>query len=77
MATVPEKNNSPKKRLDNYFKYSAVGIQMAAVIFLLTWAGVKLDDYFSLKFPAFTLILSFISVIAAIYYLIKETKPGK
>lgn len=46
---------------------------MAAIIGLGTYGGVKLDELLGLKkFPAFTLILSLLSVFAAIYYFIKD-----
>lgn len=64
--------NSPKKPLDNYIRYSSMGIQMGATIFLMTWAGVKLDAYLHLKFPAFTLLFALSSVAGVMYYFIKQ-----
>ncbi|CAN5369617.1 hypothetical protein BH11BAC2_BH11BAC2_02510 [soil metagenome] len=64
--------NSPKKRLDNYVRYSAMGLQMGAIIFLLTYAGIKLDAYLHLSFPAFTLFLALFSVVAALWYFIRD-----
>jgi len=43
---------------------------MGAVIFVATWAGVKLDDYLDLKIPVFTLLFSLLSVVLAMYYFI-------
>ena len=79
MPTNPENSNSSKKKqLNLYTRFSAIGIQMAAFIFLLTWAGVKLDDLVQFKFPVFTLVLSMFSVVGAIRFLIRETgKMGK
>ncbi len=76
MASEAPKN-SPKKPLDNYIRYSSMGIQMGATIFLLTWAGVKLDQYLALKFPAFTLFFALFSVAGVLYYFIKKisSKP--
>ena len=73
MPTNPEKSNSKKKQLNLYARFSAIGFQMAAFIFLLTWAGVKLDDFVQFKIPVFTLVLSLFSVVGAIWFLIKET----
>ncbi len=64
--------NSPKKPLDNYIRYSSMGIQMGATIFLMTWAGVKIDAYLHLKFPAFTLLFALSSVTGALYYFIRQ-----
>jgi hypothetical protein len=49
-----------------------MGLQMGAIIFLLTMGGVKLDHYFSLKFPVFTIVLALFSVFAALWYFIKD-----
>ena len=79
MPTNPENSNSSKKKqLNIYTRFSAIGIQMAAFIFLLTWAGTKLDDLVKFKIPVFTLVLSLFSVVGAIWFLIRETgKMGK
>ena len=69
-----EKPQNPKKqRLTNAGKYSAMTFQMAAIIALGVWGGLKLDEYFCLKkFPAFTISLSLLSVVASIYFVIKD-----
>lgn len=64
--------NSPKKRLDNYIRFSAMGLQMGATIFLLTWLGVKLDAWLQLRFPAFTLFFALFSVAAVLVYFIRQ-----
>lgn len=64
--------NSPKKRLDNYLRFSAMGLQMGATIFLLTWLGVKLDAWLQLRFPAFTLFFALFSVTAVLVYFIRQ-----
>ena len=71
MPTNPEKSNSKKKQLNDYTRYSAIGIQMAAIIFLSTWGGVKLDAYLGLKTPIFTLIFSILSVVLSLYFFIR------
>ena len=69
--------SSRKKPLDNYARYGAMGLQMGAIIFLLSWAGVKLDAWLHMKFPVFTLVLALFSVFAALWYFIKEFLPKK
>ena len=64
--------NSPKKQLDNYVRFSAMGLQMGGTIFLMTWAGMKLDAWLQLKFPAFTLLFALFSVAGVLYYFIKQ-----
>lgn len=69
----PEKNLQKKKLspLKVYAKYSAIAFQMAAIILLGLWGGMKIDDYFALSNPVFTVILTFLSFGAALYYLFK------
>jgi hypothetical protein len=72
-----QQKNSPKKPLNNYVRFSAMGLQMAAIMLLLTWIGIKLDSYFNLKFPIFTLVLACFSVVASLWYFIREFLPKK
>jgi hypothetical protein len=55
-----------------YAKYSGMAIQMAIIITLGTFGGLKLDEYLTLQFPIFTLILSVSSVVIAVYLAIKD-----
>ena len=64
--------NSPKKQLDSYVRFSAMGLQMGATIFIMTWLGIQLDEYLTLKFPAFTLTSALLSVTGVLYYFIKQ-----
>lgn len=78
MQTNPQTPEpSRKKPLENLARYSAMGFQMGATIFLGAWAGIKLDKYFNTSFPVFTLLLICISVFAAIYFVIKDLLPKK
>ena len=74
-----QQNQEPsrKKPLENFARYSAMGFQMGATIFLGAWAGIKLDEYFKTSFQVFTLLLICISVFAAIYFVIKDFLPKK
>ncbi len=76
MSSAPLKN-SPKKRLENYTRYSAMGLQMGATIFLFTYGGIKLDHYLNLKIPVFTLTLSLFSVTGVLWYFIRDFLPKK
>lgn len=66
------KLKNPKKSLNDYAKYSSIAFQMVAIILLGTFLGVKLDDWLSINKPVFTLLFSVISVILAIYYVVKD-----
>ena len=61
-----------KKALENYAKYSSIAIQMLAIILLGVFGGIKIDEWLNLQFPVFALILSILSVILAIFYVIKD-----
>jgi len=45
---------------------------MGVIIFLGVFGGMKLDKWLKLKIPVFTLLLSLVSVISAIYFVIKD-----
>ncbi|NCP53366.1 MAG: AtpZ/AtpI family protein [Flavobacteriales bacterium] len=64
--------NKPKKQLNNYALYSGLAIQMFVIIGIGTFIGVKLDAHFTNKHNLFTIILSLLSVILAIIYVIKR-----
>ncbi len=71
-----QKKNNQKDKLNksfkSYAKYSGIAFQMAAIIFLGTWGGYKLDQYFNFESHVLTLILSILSVFLAIYITIKD-----
>jgi F0F1-type ATP synthase assembly protein I len=46
--------------------------QMAITIFLGVWGGMKLDEKFPQQKPLFTLVLSLLGVVVAIYMVIKD-----
>lgn len=66
------KNQSPQKQPNNYLKYSNMAIQMAAIIGIGCWGGYKLDQYYANKTPVFTIILSLVSIFAALYVTLKD-----
>lgn len=71
--------DQPKKKLlKNYAKYSSIGFQMIVIISAGAFGGYKLDEYLELNFPVFTLVLTVLAVVLAIYYSIKDfIKPRK
>ncbi len=58
--------------LKSYAKYSGIAFQMAAIIFIGTFGGYKLDEYFGFEKHIITLVLSLLSVVLAIYIVIKD-----
>jgi len=67
-----DKNNQKKKHISNYGKYSSIAFQMLAIILLGVWGGVKIDEWLEMSIPVFTIILSLLSVVLAIYSVVKD-----
>ncbi|MBK9414270.1 MAG: AtpZ/AtpI family protein [Bacteroidetes bacterium] len=69
-------SNSTKKKLPEdrnaIMRYASMGTQMMVIIGLGVFGGVKLDEYLGWKIPVCTLVLSLLSVSAAIYLSIKD-----
>jgi F0F1-type ATP synthase assembly protein I len=66
---IPQEN---KNQMKSYAKYTGIAFQMAAIMALGVWGGIQLDKIFSLQFPVFTLVLTLLSVVLAIYSVIRE-----
>lgn len=74
--TKPEKDKNHSERLkkgvNQFAKYSGLAFQMGGVIFITVWGGQKLDEITASKTPVFTIVLSLLGVIGAIYVAIKD-----
>ena len=75
------KNQNPKNSLNFYAKYSSIAFQMIAIILIGVFGGLKLDQLIKLPFPLFTVVFSLLSVVLAMYYVVKDllktNKPKK
>lgn len=58
--------------MNNYIKYTQMGFQMAIIITLGAFGGKKLDEYYQLQKPIFTIILSLLSIAVALYVALKD-----
>ncbi|GIV29163.1 MAG: hypothetical protein KatS3mg028_0229 [Bacteroidia bacterium] len=58
--------------MNNYIKYTQIGFQMAIVITLGAFGGKKLDEYFQMNTPVWTIVLSLLSIAAALYLALKD-----
>lgn len=65
-------NRQVNKGLHNFARYSGMAFQMAGIILITTFGGVKLDKLTGWKTPVFTIILSLLGVFAAIYISIRD-----
>jgi F0F1-type ATP synthase assembly protein I len=70
-------SNQKKNYLNNYARYSSIAFQMLAIILLGVFGGYKLDKWLDMSFPIFTLLLSIISVVVAIYSVVKDLLNNK
>jgi hypothetical protein len=61
-----------QKTLNNYARYSGLASEMIIIMLAGTFGGIKLDKLVHLKFPVFTVVLSFGSVILALYVVLKS-----
>jgi ATP synthase protein I len=60
------------KGLNDFGRYSGMAFQMIAIIAVTTWGGIHLDKLAKFHTPVFTIILSLLGVIAAIYFAVKD-----
>lgn len=69
---MDNKLKDPKKKFDDFIRYSGLAFEMMAIMGIGVWIGVKIDRWLELSFPAFTLTLMILSVIAAIYHAVRK-----
>ena len=68
-------NKKSKKNLpESLLKYSGMSTKIALAILAGVYGGKYLDEYWALKTPIFTLILSMLGLALALYIIIKETR---
>lgn len=63
---------SQQEQPNLFFKYGNIALQMAVIIGLSTWGGVKLDEYYQNSTPVFTIILSLLGIAASLYIALKD-----
>jgi 4-hydroxybenzoate polyprenyltransferase len=61
-----------KQSPTDFFKYSGMGLQMAAIMGGSAFGGHWIDTQLSLKIPIFTLVLSLAGVFFALWYFIRD-----
>ncbi|WP_372774696.1 AtpZ/AtpI family protein [Mangrovibacterium sp.] len=66
------KKLKPSKNNKQFIQYSSLAIEMIAIMGFGVFAGIKIDEWLTMSFPVFTLILMILSVIGAIYHAIKN-----
>ncbi len=69
---MDQKIKEPKKKFDDFIRYSNLAFEMVAIMGIGTWLGWVIDYWFNLKFPIFLLVFMVLSVIGAIFYAIRR-----
>ncbi|MBK8441941.1 MAG: AtpZ/AtpI family protein [Sphingobacteriales bacterium] len=74
MQQTPKKFRKPipKKGIDKFFRFSALGTQMFGIILVFTYAGMKLNEYMQCKKHYYTAALALVGVILALGVVMKE-----
>ena len=67
-----DKFHKKKKKLDDFIRYSNLAFEMVAIMGVGVFAGIKIDQWLEMRFPAFTLGLMILSVAGAIYHVIRK-----
>jgi F0F1-type ATP synthase assembly protein I len=67
-----KKPTDPRASLSNYGKHSSMAFQMAVIICIGVFGGIKLDHWLKFKFPVFTVVLSLFATGIAVYYVIRD-----
>ncbi len=63
---------SPNKPLSDYARYTSMALQMAVVITVGVFGGLGLDRLTGWTLPVFTIVLSLLSVVLAIYLSVRD-----
>jgi hypothetical protein len=69
-----EGNRDPKDEINNYLRYSGLGLQLLITILVAGWIGYKIDGYLDIKFPAFMLLLGFLAFAGSLYQVYRKIK---
>jgi len=67
---MPQPNNN--SLFQKYAKFSAIVVEMIVVIIVFVYGGIWLDKKILFDFPVFTVVLSLLGVVGAIFILIKQ-----
>ena len=63
-----------KYPLRTYAEYSALGIELVAIVLVCVFIGVKLDQWVPLRFPLFTLLFVAMGLAGSMVMLVRRTK---
>lgn len=73
MADSADPSRNPKQsQYNSYLKYSGLAIQLMATLFVCGWLGHKIDNWLSLKYPVFMIVLGLVGFAGIIYQVYKS-----
>ncbi len=67
-------NGEKKPPLNNYARWSALAIEMGAIIGLSAWGGSALDDRFQNETPWWTIGLCLLGIFVALYLVYRQVR---
>lgn len=73
MVKKTQSKSEQPKRPNEALKYTGMASKMGVIIGLGVYGGIKLDERSSREFPLWTLVLSLVSVVLAVYQVIRTT----
>lgn len=70
-----QKKNQKKRNseFNSFVKFSSLGFEMLGIMAICIFLGIKIDNWLNLE-HVFTVILTILSVFAALYYAIRKIK---
>jgi hypothetical protein len=68
----PSQVNKKQSQSNTYLKYSGLAVQLLLVIGIFGWIGYKIDEMLHIKFPAFMLLLGFLSFGGMMYQIYRS-----
>ncbi len=68
-------NNLPKKKPHNkYLQLTGIAFQMGVTLYLATYLGKKLDEYFQTEKRIYTIIATLLGLLIAIWNVLRQLK---
>ncbi len=68
----PKKPASKNKQLSAYGRYSSLALQIVIVVIAFAWSGMKLDEWMSTEIPVWTVSMTGVGIVGALFYLYKS-----
>ena len=60
------------KQMRQYAKFSGIAMQMGVIIFIGAYTGQWLDEKYGMEKKIYTMVLTLVSVVVALYLVLKQ-----